>query len=122
MNLSEYGRTISEIGKNIKEVSLLEKSDSGIPLEISITNNLNICQCTFEKLKAIEAPRLVATEHEELVRKFQNMKNAFSIQKQSMDDKSDIFITAQEIVHFEMNTIQSTLLLMLLKVVNYYKK
>ncbi|MDT8860279.1 hypothetical protein N0O92_08535 [Alkalihalobacillus sp. MEB130] len=121
MSLSDYGKTLSNLGKNIQKISRSEINSEEECLTEKIRKNLSTCDYALKNLKDISPPTLLMSEHHELVEKFENLKNAYSLQLESIDEKSEIdnmatFNQCENRIATELNLVKPILLNMVVKV------
>lgn len=112
MNLFEYGRALTAIGKNISDISASNKEVFNLPHNLSI--NINVYRDTVHKLKKIEAPAIIFSEHLNLIDTFERLITAYSHQLESVNTdgeeiNTELFQKGRDIVEKETQNLISIL-------------
>lgn len=112
MNLFEYGRALTAIGKNISDISASNKEVFNLPHNLSI--NINVYRDTVHKLKKIEAPAIILSEHLNLIDTFERLITAYSHQLESVNAdgeeiNTELFQKGRDIVEKETQNLISIL-------------
>lgn len=116
MNISEYGKVLKDIGKEICDMS----NNSEKNLIQNLNNNINICQKTVQQLKNIETPSFISNEHVNLTNIFEQLISAYSLQIISINDERkisnvELFQKGKKIEDEETKKIGPILISMLIK-------
>ncbi|MGM0901729.1 MAG: hypothetical protein ACQEXB_11625 [Bacillota bacterium] len=106
MGISEYGKELSSIGKEISEMSKTKETD----LLEHLRENLSKCKKAAHKLKKIEPPSFVCVEHRNLINVFERLITAYSIQIESAnadghDDSRELLQKGEIIVEEETQKV-----------------
>ncbi|MCM3584828.1 hypothetical protein M3182_03595 [Mesobacillus maritimus] len=107
MELVEYGKELKSIGKEISEIS---GETTEIPLSENLSENIAICKKTVQKLKGIEPPPFVRVEHKKLIKIFDRLITAYSLQLESSKNErhnqsSDLYVKGKKMVEEETQKI-----------------
>lgn len=86
MNITEYGRVLTNIGQEIYNVS----NNSEENLIQNFSNNMNLCDNAFHQLKNIQPPSFIMTEHVKLTDIFEQLFTAYSLQLNSINDERKV--------------------------------
>lgn len=122
MSFEEYGKSLAKIGKNIKEMSSNTETEN--ELLSAFNYNIRICHSSVTQLKSLEVPSIIKDEHESLIQFFNDLINAYSLKRDSVDDQSKIidmetFKKGQQILNEKSKLLKPLLISILLKCNQY---
>lgn len=118
MNISEYGKELSNIGKKLSDMSNYYEIENNMVKKLK--NNKFICEDTLHRLKNMKSPSFISLEHLMLENSFDQLITAYSIQLNSINDEfqitnMELFENGTKIEDKEMEKLGSILLTILTK-------